>query len=140
MDRQSASKTAKTPSTFQACSFFLNPFLEFCFSTPTFSSIILFHKFVQTFDNLKIPARHCFGTRNTLNKVICLSISCNGNQPWIFAHSNAAASLHFLHCRGLLAHDSLETAAVSTIPCLPQQQSCKKFPSCGHVDRNRNSS
>ena len=48
------SKTSKAPSTQQACSFFSNPFLEFCFSTSALSSIILFHKFVQAFDTLKI--------------------------------------------------------------------------------------
>ena len=31
------SETTKTPSTLQGCSFFSNPFLEFCFSTPAFS-------------------------------------------------------------------------------------------------------
>ena len=46
-------------------------------SAPSFSSIILFHMFVQAFDTLKIP--HHFGTRDTLKKVVCLSISraCN---------------------------------------------------------------
>ena len=64
-------RNPRTPSTMQACSFFSNPFLEFCFSTPAFSSTILFHKFVQVFDTWKIPV-HCFGTRDTLQKVICL--------------------------------------------------------------------
>ena len=41
-----------------------------CLSTPAFSSIILFHMFVQAFDELKIP-KHRFGI---LKKVICLSI------------------------------------------------------------------
>ena len=44
-----------TPSTMQACSFFSNLLLEFCFSTPAFSSTILLHKLVQAFDTLKIP-------------------------------------------------------------------------------------
>ena len=43
------SKTTKTPFMQQACSFFSNPFLEFCLLTPTFSSTILFHMFVQAF-------------------------------------------------------------------------------------------
>ena len=34
--RAERSETTKTPSTMQACSFFSNPFLEFCFSTPLF--------------------------------------------------------------------------------------------------------
>ena len=44
---------------------------------PTFSSTMsrLFHKFIQAFDTLKIPV-HCFGTRDTLKKVIYLSIVC----------------------------------------------------------------
>ena len=53
--------------------FLLNPFLEFCLSTSTFPSIVLFYMFVQAFDALKIP-EHRFETRDTLNKVICLSI------------------------------------------------------------------
>ena len=57
----------------QACSFFSNPFLEFCFSTPAFSSTILLHKFMQVFDTLKIPV-HCFGTLDTLKKVIYQSV------------------------------------------------------------------
>ena len=32
------------------------------------------HKFVQVFDTLKIPVQ-CFGTRDTLKKVICPSVS-----------------------------------------------------------------
>ena len=40
----SAIRSPQTPSTLQACSFFSNPFMEFCFSTPSFSSFILFHK------------------------------------------------------------------------------------------------
>ena len=62
--RAAESETHKTPSTLQACSifwFFSNPFWEFCFSTPAFSSTILLHRFVQVFDTLKIPV-HCFGT------------------------------------------------------------------------------
>ena len=43
-------------------------------SAPAFSSIILFHMFVQAFDTLKIP-EHRFGTRDTLKKVVCMSIS-----------------------------------------------------------------
>ena len=57
----------------QACPFFSNPFLEFFLLTPSFSSNILFHIFVHAFDTLKIP-EHRFATRNTLKKVICLSI------------------------------------------------------------------
>ena len=67
-------RNPRTPSTMQACSFFSNLFLKFCFSTPAFSSTILLHKFVQVFDTLKIPV-HCFGTWNTLKKVICLILS-----------------------------------------------------------------
>ena len=51
-----------------------NPFLEFCFSTPAFSSTILLHKFVSVIDTLKIPV-HSFWTRDTLKTVICPSIS-----------------------------------------------------------------
>ena len=56
----------------QACSFFLNTFLEFCLLTPAFFSIILFQMFIHAFDTLKSPV-HGFGTRDTLKKVICLS-------------------------------------------------------------------
>ena len=63
-----------TQSTMQACSFFSNPFSEFCFLTPTFFSTILLHKFVQVLDTLKIPVC-CFGTRDTLKKVISLILS-----------------------------------------------------------------
>ena len=70
------SETTKTPSMLQAAGMLIlsNPFLEFCLSTPAFSSIILIHMFVQAFDTLKTP-EHRFGTRNTLNKVIWLSVS-----------------------------------------------------------------
>ena len=88
-------ETTKTPSLLQACSFFSNPFLEFCLSTPTFSkfsSITLFHIFVQAFDTLEIP-KHRFGTQDTLKKVICLSIlqaffsfSCNAIFRWIWTY------------------------------------------------------
>ena len=60
--------------TLQASSFFPNLFLEFCSLTHSVSSIILFHKFVQAFESLKIPVCS-FGTWDTLKKVICLSIS-----------------------------------------------------------------
>ena len=50
---------------------FPSPFLEFCLSTPAFSSIILFHVFVHAFDTLKIP-EHRFGTQH--KKVIYLSV------------------------------------------------------------------
>ena len=60
--------------TMQACSFFSNPFSEFCFLTPAFFFTILLHKFVQVLDTLKIPVR-CFGTRDTLKKVTCLILS-----------------------------------------------------------------
>ena len=50
-----------------------NPFLEFCLSTPSISSFILFYIFVQAFDTLKIPEHRC-GARDPLKKVICLSI------------------------------------------------------------------
>ena len=66
-------RNPRTPSTMQACLFFSNPFLEFCFS-----STILLHKFVQdsaSIDFLKIPI-YCFGTLDTLKKVICM-ILCN---------------------------------------------------------------
>ena len=76
--RADGSKTAKTPSTLQACSFFSNPFLpvEFCLSTlgPAFSFIMLFQIFIQAFDTLKIT-EHRFGTRDTLKNMVCLSIS-----------------------------------------------------------------
>ena len=59
--------TRKIPSMLQACSSFLNPFF---FLTP-----ISFHHIVsQAFDTLKTPVR-CFGTQDTLKKVLCLSIS-----------------------------------------------------------------
>ena len=45
-------ETKETPSTLQACSFFSNPFLKFCLTTPAFSSIVLFHVFVHAFDTL----------------------------------------------------------------------------------------
>ena len=45
-----------------ACSFFSNPFLEFCFSSLAFSSTILLHKFIQVFNTSKIPVP-CFGTK-----------------------------------------------------------------------------
>ena len=48
-------------------------FLGILLLDPDFSSIILLHKFVQVFDTLKIPV-HCFGTQDTLKKVICPSI------------------------------------------------------------------
>ena len=48
-------------------------FLGILLLDPAFSSTILFHKFVQVFDTLKIPVR-CFRTIDTLNKVICLNI------------------------------------------------------------------
>ena len=67
------SETTKTPKMMQACSFFLNSFSEFCFSTSAFSSTIILHKIIQVFDTLKIPV-HCFGTWNTLKKVICLIV------------------------------------------------------------------
>ena len=68
------SRNPRTPSTMQACSSFSNPFLKSCFSNPTFSSTILVHNFAQVFYTLKI-AVHCFGTRHTLKKVICLILS-----------------------------------------------------------------
>ena len=67
-------RNPRTPSTMRACSFFSNLLLEFCFLTPTFSSAILLHKFVQVFNTMKIPDP-CFGTRDTLKKVICLILS-----------------------------------------------------------------
>ena len=67
-------RNPKVPTTSEACSFFSNPFSEFCFLTPAFFFTILLHKFVQVFDTLKIPVR-CFGTRDTLKKVICLILS-----------------------------------------------------------------
>ena len=76
--REEHSETTKTPSTagVHAAGMLIlaNPFLEFCFLTPTFSYIILFHMFVKAFDTLKIP-EYRFWTRDTLKKVICLSIS-----------------------------------------------------------------
>ena len=50
-----------------------NPFLEFCPSTPSISSFILFYIFDQAFDTLKIPEHRC-GAWDPLKKVICLSI------------------------------------------------------------------
>ena len=67
-------RNSRSPTTMQACSFFSNPFSEFSFLTPAFFSTILLHKFVQVLDTLKIPVR-CFGTRDTLKKVICLILS-----------------------------------------------------------------
>ena len=49
-------------------------FLWILLLDPAFSSSILLYKFVQVFDTLKIPVR-CFGTRDTLKKVICLILS-----------------------------------------------------------------
>ena len=40
---------------------------------PLLPSIILFYKFVEAFDSLKIPG-HCFDTQDTVKKVICLNI------------------------------------------------------------------
>ena len=56
------------------CSFFSNPILEFCLSTPAFSSIILFLMFVYASDKLKIPV-HCSGTGYTLKQVICPALA-----------------------------------------------------------------
>ena len=72
-NRQKDPKPRKLPARCRHAHSF-ESFLEFCLSTPAFSSIILFHMFVQAFDTLKIP-EHRFGTRETLRKVICLSIS-----------------------------------------------------------------
>ena len=66
------SETQETPSTMQACSFFLIFFLEFCLSTSAFSSTILLHKFVQVFDTLKIPV-HCFGTEILWKRLVAWS-------------------------------------------------------------------
>ena len=62
----------RTPSTMQACSFFSNSFssLGILLLDPHFF-FHQKHKFVHVFDTLKIPV-HCFGTRDTLKKVICL--------------------------------------------------------------------
>ena len=68
------SETTKAPSMLQACSFFRILSWNSASQPPLFSSIILFHMFVQAFDTLKIP-EHRFGTRDTLKKVICLGIS-----------------------------------------------------------------
>ena len=69
------SETMKTPSMLQSqCRvsadmlILSNPLLEFCLSTPAFSSIILFHMFIPAFHILKIP-EHSFWTRDTLKKV-----------------------------------------------------------------------
>ena len=62
----------------QACSFFSNPFsgLEFCFLTllflpPYCCTNSCKYSSLRWFDTLKIPV-HCFGTPDTLKKVICL--------------------------------------------------------------------
>ena len=86
------SETTKTPSMLQAAGMLIlsNPFLEFCLSTPAFSSIILIHMFVQAFDTLKTP-EHRFRTRDTLNKLICLSehyFSCYANFTWIWTYNS----------------------------------------------------
>ena len=47
----------------------LDSFFGFLRLDPAVSSIIWFHKFVQAFDTLKI-LEHCFGTQDTLKKVI----------------------------------------------------------------------
>ena len=75
-----------------AFSFFSNPYLEFCFSTPAFSSI-LFHKFVQRSKYLTLwkimeISIDCFGTQDTL-KLICLSIS-QGDLPEHFTSTCCA--------------------------------------------------
>ena len=49
------SKTRKTSCALKTCSFFCYPFSEFCFLTLAFPSIILFYKFIHTFDTLNIP-------------------------------------------------------------------------------------
>ena len=79
--RAKGSETTKTPS-MHAHSFRILSW------NSAFSSIILFHIFVQAFDTLKIT-EHCFGTRDTLKKVICLSISqalfsCYAIFTWIW--------------------------------------------------------
>ena len=51
---------------------FLGILLLYTLFLPPYRSI-LFHKFVEVLDTLKIPV-HCFGTQDTLIKVICLSI------------------------------------------------------------------
>ena len=57
---ESETTSRKIPSTLQACSFFSNLFLEFCFLTlgndPAFSCIVLFHKFIQASDTLKFQS------------------------------------------------------------------------------------
>ena len=92
--RADGSKTAKTPSTLQACSFFSNPFLpvEFCLSTlgPAFSFIMLFQIFIQAFDTLKIT-EHRFGTRDTLKQVDAWAFckhffSCYALFRWIWTN------------------------------------------------------
>ena len=70
---KTGSRTQKheTPSMLLACTFFSNPYLEFCFLTPSFSSVILFHTVLHWFDISKI-IQNCPGT--TLKKVIDLSL------------------------------------------------------------------
>ena len=53
-DKQPNSRPTKIPSRSRHAHSFQILFLEFCFSTPAFSSTILFHKFIQVFDTLKI--------------------------------------------------------------------------------------
>ena len=48
-------------------------FLRILLLDPTFSFIILFYQFVHAFESLKIPV-HFSGSRDTLKKVICLSL------------------------------------------------------------------
>ena len=125
-------RNPRTPSTLQACSFFSNPFLEFCILTPTFSSTILLHKFMQVFDTLKIPV-HCFGTRDNLKKVICLILSYTRflllcHFIWIWTYKT-----HELTDHQLIVHSFLPAITFMwsdwQIPGLPQFFQQQVFPS-----------
>ena len=58
------------------------------------SASLFLHMFVQEFDTLKIPKHH-FGTKDTLKKVICLSLhffSCYANVT-VFSHESEHTKL-----------------------------------------------
>ena len=78
--RSVESDTHKIPSTVQACSIFSNPLLEFCFSTWDDDPRVFFHHILaqlrpSIWQYLTQTPVHFFGTRDTLKKVICLSLS-----------------------------------------------------------------
>ena len=82
------SKSMKTPSTLQACSFFSNPCLEFCFSAPSFSSVILFDIFVHF--TLRDFQFMLWNPRYS-QKVLCQCLlqalfSCYPNSTWFWTY------------------------------------------------------